>query len=71
MINYKEEGAQLTHRIQSLLEEVSRLSELRRAVWYEGNKVGVSQPLLASAAGVVTHTVYCEIRKHKELAKTG
>ncbi len=65
---YEKLGADLTLQIQERLTEVNQLSAERRALWYEANQAGVSQPKLAAAAGVVTHTVYCEIRKHKEEA---
>jgi hypothetical protein len=67
---YEKLGADLTLQIQTRLEEVSRLSTERRALWYEANQAGVAQSKLAAAAGVVNHTVYCEIRKHREDKET-
>ena len=60
------QGAENTHLIARLLTEVSILAEERRAWWYEENQNGVPQSVLAADAGVVTHTVYTEIRKYKE-----
>jgi transposase len=65
---YEKQGADLTMRIQERLSEVGELSAERRALWFEANRAGVSQSALATAAGVVTHTVYSEIRKHREEA---
>ena len=59
-------GATLTKRMRSNLDEVNRMSIERRAWWHSQNKNGVPQATLAKEAGVVTHTVYTEIRKHKE-----
>lgn len=60
------DGATLTRQIHDLLDEVSRLASERRRVWHDANKAGTPQSALADAAGVVPHTVYCEIRKHRE-----
>jgi hypothetical protein len=60
-------GAYCTRRINSLLDEVGKLATVRREWWFEMNKdMQVSQPKLAQDAGVVSHTVYTEIRKYKE-----
>lgn len=59
-------GATLTKKMRHNLDEVNRMSIERRAWWYAQNKKGVPQATLAEEAGVVPHTVYTEIRKHKE-----
>ena len=59
-------GATLTKQMRQRLNEVNRMSIERREWWYAQNKKGVPQATLAQEAGVVTHTVYTEIRKHKE-----
>jgi hypothetical protein len=63
-------GAELTARIRHLLDEVTKTSNLRQEVWYDENRAGASQLDLAEKAGVVEHTVYCEIRKHRERVDT-
>tara|TARA_R100001198_G_C5218277_1_gene201296 strand:- start:711 stop:1019 length:309 start_codon:yes stop_codon:yes gene_type:complete len=60
-------GSFCTRRINILLDEVSKLASVRREWWFEMNQnQNVSQPKLAEDAGVVSHTVYTEIRKYKE-----
>ena len=59
-------GVKITKQMHQLLDEVNRLSIERREWWYKQNQKGVPQSQLAKEAGVVTHTVYTEIRKHKE-----
>jgi transposase len=59
-------GVKLTKQIKENLAEVNQLATERRAWWYSQNKKGVSQSQLAKEAGVVSHTVYTEIRKYRE-----
>tara|TARA_R100001463_G_scaffold675_4_gene3078 strand:- start:7369 stop:7602 length:234 start_codon:yes stop_codon:yes gene_type:complete len=59
-------GATLTKQMRIGLDKVNELSIQRRAWWYKQNQEGVPQATLAKEAGVVTHTVYTEIRKYKE-----
>jgi len=59
-------GATLTKQMRQRLNEVNYMATERRAWWFAQNKKGVPQATLAKEAGVVTHTVYTEIRKYKE-----
>jgi len=65
-VNTESTGEKITREMRNLLDEVNRLSIERRAWWYKQNQQGVPQSQLAKEAGVVTHTVYTEIRKYKE-----
>jgi len=60
------EGQDLTNAIQQKFDEISQLAEQRREWWYKENQAGTSQRKLAEDSGVVTQTVYTEIRKYKE-----
>tara|TARA_R110000803_G_scaffold207157_2_gene274906 strand:+ start:178 stop:405 length:228 start_codon:yes stop_codon:yes gene_type:complete len=59
-------GADMTEKIRTLLGEVADVSAARRKWWFEQNQAGIPQATLAVQAAVVTHTVYSEIRRHRE-----
>ena len=63
-----DESVRLTKELRSLQAQMAVCGKERRDIWQELNDRGVSQRRLASACGVVEHTVYTELRKRREAA---
>ena len=63
-----DESVRLTKELRSLQAQMAVCGKERRNIWQELNDRGISQRRLASACGVVEHTVYTELRKRREAA---
>ena len=63
-----DESVRLTKELRSLQAQMAVCGMERRNIWQELNDRGISQRRLASACGVVEHTVYTELRKRREAA---
>jgi IS30 family transposase len=63
-----DESVRLTKELRSLQAQMAVCGKERRNIWQELNNRGISQRRLASACGVVEHTVYTELRKRREAA---
>ena len=62
------ESVRLTKELRSLQAQMAVCGKERRGIWQELNDRGVSQRRLSLACDVVEHTVYTELRKHREAA---
>lgn len=68
-MNKAQRCAEMTANIRNLLEQTAAIGVERRRLWHEANKDdGLTQDVLARTAGVTKHTVYTEIRRHRENA---
>ena len=63
-----DESVRLTKELRSLQAQMAVCGKERRGIWQELNDRGVSQRRLSLACDVVEHTVYTELRKHREAA---
>jgi IS30 family transposase len=55
-----------TEEMRLLLTEVALRGNTRREIWAELNRRGLSQKKIAVACGVVSQTVYTELRRRRE-----
>tara|TARA_Y100001951_G_C11235617_1_gene237254 strand:+ start:655 stop:885 length:231 start_codon:yes stop_codon:yes gene_type:complete len=62
------EAQRLTQELRDYQEGMANTGRVRRALWQVLNDRGISQKRIADACGVVEHTVYTELRKHREAA---
>ena len=62
------EAQRLTQELRDYQEGMANTGRGRRALWQVLNDRGISQKRIADACGVVEHTVYTELRKHREAA---
>ena len=62
------EAQRLTQELRDYQEGMANTGRVRRALWQVLHDRGISQKRIADACGVVEHTVYTELRKHREAA---
>jgi len=60
------EAQRLTQELRDYQEGMTNTGRVRRALWQVLNDRGISQRRIADACGVVEHTVYTELRKHRK-----
>ncbi len=65
-VDQQTRAADLTAAMRRHLDEVTSLGKERRRLWHEANRSGITQDVLAAAAGVTKQTVYMEIRRYRE-----
>ena len=62
------EAQRLTQELRDYQEGMANTGRVRRALWQVLIDRGISQKRIADACGVVEHSVYTELRKHREAA---
>ena len=60
------EAQRLTQELRTHQLGMSECGKERRRIWAELNSRGITQKRLSQACGVVEHTVYYELRRHRE-----
>ena len=60
------DAQRLTGELRTHQMLMGECGEERRRIWAELNSRGITQKRISQACGVVEHTVYTELRKHRE-----
>ncbi len=64
------ESQRLTTALRTHQAKMGECGEQRRRIWAELSSRGITQKRISQVCGVVEHTVYTELRKHRETGPT-